>query len=424
MRRRAFIIPTFKEYAKGTEIISHRLMLQSGLVTQVMSGIYAWLPLGLRVLRNIEKIVHEEMSAVGCQEVLFPLAQPLSLWEESGRVAAYGKELLIMRDRHENNLLFCPTAEEVSVHACGRFLKSYKDLPQCVYQIQWKFRDEIRPRFGVMRAREFLMKDAYSFDASKDEAIQRYHTMARAYMRVFKRLGFACLPVHADNGPIGGGLSHEFSVLCESGESTVGFSEALETMMGNFEGHDVEEILHYAGVADDCQRPDLPQQTITRRAIELGHIFYFGSKYSKGVVEVQTRDNATTPVEMGSYGIGISRIVGALIECFHDDKGVVWPESVAPFRVYMVGLGLHDECVQEHADSVYRAFKQAGVDVLYDDRLDQGAGRKLYDAELIGCPWILVVGKKSSESGMLELRHRATGDVEYLVLNDILEKMR
>ena len=398
-------------------------MLQAGLISQLTSGIYTWLPLGLRVLKKVENLVRDELNKAGCQELLYPLTQPLALWEESGRQNAYGKELLTMQDRYDNTLLFCPTAEEVAVHTCSKFLQSYKDLPQCFYQIQWKFRDEIRPRFGVMRAREFLMQDAYSFDLSETAALETYHTMAKAYLRIFKRMGFTCLPVRADSGAIGGNWSHEFAVLCDGGESAIAFSQELLDILES-PNTSIQEIIQKSGISDEVSDANAPENTIKKRAIELGHIFYFGTKYSRGLYETRTKDNTVAPFEMGSYGIGISRTVAALIECFHDTKGICWPEIVAPFQVYLIGVGLHDTHIKAHVEALYTALVEANIDVLYDDRLEQGMGHKLSDAELIGCPWIIIAGRRSYQQGVFELRHRTTGEEHAFNSTDLIQHLQ
>lgn len=415
MRRSHFLIPTSKETPQGVELLSHKMMIRSGMIAQVVAGIYTWLPLGHRVLQKIAAIVRQEQDAAGCQEVLLPLAQPFSLWEKSGRDKAYGKELLTMQDRSDNTLVFCPTAEEVVVDVFARYMASYRDLPQCFYQIQWKFRDEIRPRHGVMRAREFFMKDAYSFDIDRESALKRYRKMALAYFKTFKRLGLTSVPLRADSGAIGGGLSHEFAVLCPSGESAVTVSEKCIDMVRNYDQHSVTSILENAGGADDM----CAQDGVQKRAIEVGHIFYFGDKYaSVQNAYVQTQDNKRTPFEMGSYGIGVSRLVGAFIECFGSDDGMCWPASVAPFQVTVVAIGLHKEDICAFTEEVYTTMLQAGIEVLYDDRF-VGVGCKFEDADLIGSPYTVIVSAKSLEEKKLEVRVRQTGEVHFYTVEQL-----
>ncbi|MCY4413668.1 MAG: proline--tRNA ligase [Alphaproteobacteria bacterium] len=410
MRRTGFLIPTVKETAQKVEMISHQRMLQLGMIAQVASGLYSWLPLGLRVLNKVAQVVREEQNNAACQEVLTPLAQPLSLWEESGRADAYGKELLTMQDRHDNTLLFSPTGEEMMISIFSRYLKSYKDMPQCFYQIQWKFRDEIRPRHGVMRSREFLMKDAYAFDVSPEAALERYYQMVQCYMQTFDRLGITCIPVKADSGPIGGNYSHEFVALCDTGESTVYCSEELLGMVQDYQKHNPKKLLDHAGHSDGY---DASLNWEEKRGIEVGHIFYFGDKYSKDIAMFQGSDNTRIPFEMGSYGIGISRVVAALIECYNDDKGVAWPEEVAPFKVCLVALGMQDEKVSAWAEEVYAYLTERGVDLLYDDR-SVGTGRKLGDAELLGSPYIFIIGSQGASNKTVEIRNRATGEVQHV----------
>ncbi len=418
MRRSEFLLPTTKETAAHAEMLSHKLMLQAGMIASVASGIYTWLPLGVRVLQKISDIIREEQDRVASHEVLMPMIQPGSLWEKSGRIDAYGPEMLKMKDRHDNTMLFGPTAEEIAVDVCSRFLNSYKDCPLCVFQIQWKFRDEIRPRFGVMRAREFLMKDAYSFDVSPEAAYTRYKLMATSYFRTFKRMDMIGLPVRADSGAIGGNLSHEFAVLCDAGESPIYYKEDLKNSVASGQ-YDVDQVLKESAYAEDQCPEDVKDTSVAARAIEVGHIFYFGAKYSQEAT-FRTKDNELASFEMGSYGIGVSRLAAALIECHHDDQGIVWPKSVAPFQVVLVGLGLHKEEVRAAAEGLYGKMLGLKIEVLYDDREDAGAGKKLADAYLIGCPKIVVMGPKSVSDGALEVHDRATGKVLTVSLENML----
>lgn len=421
MRRSKFLIPTTKDVASHAEMTSHRLMLQSGMIAQVVSGIYTWLPLGVRVLQKISDIIRKEQEAVGCCEVLMPMIQPSSLWEKSGRMDAYGPEMLTMIDRHDNKMLFGPTAEEMAVDVCARYLKSYKDLPSCVFQIQWKFRDEIRPRFGVMRAREFLMKDAYSFDLTPEDAYERYKMMALSYFRVFERLNLECVPVHAPSGPIGGSLSHEFAVICPSGESEIRYSDALLEKVKSVTEESISDVLDHAA-CDVEETEKCPEYTKKTRAVEAGHVFYFGQKYSQDAL-VRDKNNQQVSFEMGSYGIGVSRLLAAVIECHHDEKGMMWPKSIAPFQVCLVGLGLHQQEVIALSDSIYSRLLKAGVEVLYDDRLDASAGKKLADADLIGVPTIAVLGPKSAQEGVLEVRDRASGQTQNVAIDKFIGDM-
>src|SRR6478609_8408532 len=385
MRLSRSFIPTMKETPAEAQIASHRLMLRAGLVRQTSAGIYAWLPLGYRVLRNIERIVREEQNAAGAQEILMPTIQPAELWRESGRYDDYGKEMLRFKDRHEREMLYGPTNEEQVTTIVRDAIKSYRDLPKNLYHIQWKFRDEVRPRFGVMRGREFLMKDNYSFDLDAKGAKHSYNKMFVAYLRTFARMGLKAIPMRADTGPIGGDLSHEFQILADTGESAVFCDRRwLETdILAAAEGLDYDSDLepffrHWTSLyaaTDEMHTPEscpIPQeQLVTARGIEVGHIFYFGKTYSKPMGAVVTGPNGEeVALEMGSYGIGVSRLVGALIEANHDDAGIIWPESVAPFRLGLINLRPADDKCRAAADDLYGKLRNAGIDVLYDDRDD------------------------------------------------------
>jgi prolyl-tRNA synthetase len=420
MRLAKSLIPTLKEIPADASIASHRLMLRAGLVRQEAAGIYAWLPAGLRVLNNISRIVREEQDAAGAQEILMPTIQSADLWRESGRYDDYGQEMLRIRDRHDRELLYGPTNEEMVVDLFRNAVKSYRELPQCVYHIQWKFRDEVRPRFGVMRGREFLMKDAYSFDLDYAGAVISYRRMMLAYMRIFQRLGLRAIPMVADTGPIGGELSHEFIVLAPTGESQVFYDAAFEdidwtggdagagpaeldrffTQMTSIyaateEKHDTTA---WAGIAADRRREG--------RGIEVGHIFYFGEKYSAPMgMSVTGPDGGRVIPQMGSYGIGVSRLVGALIEAHHDEAGIIWPDSVAPFKAAILNLKQGDAATDAVCEQVYGQF---GAAALYDDRAER-AGVKFADADLMGHPWQIIVGPRGAASGMVEIKRRATG---------------
>ncbi|WP_020398889.1 proline--tRNA ligase [Kordiimonas gwangyangensis] len=434
MRLSRYFLPTLKETPSEAQIASHRLMLRAGMIRQGAAGIYSWLPMGLKVLRKIEQIVREEQDRAGAQELLMPTIQAADLWIESGRYDDYGKEMLRIEDRHERQMLFGPTNEEMITDIFRREVKSYKDLPKNLYHIQWKFRDEIRPRFGVMRGREFLMKDAYSFDLTEEDGRKSYNAMFVAYLRTFARLGLKAIPMRADTGPIGGDLSHEFIVLAETGESEVFFDkafDALDPMIDAGEGDDLQAVVDewtsiYAAT-DEIHKPeDCPvdaSKLVNGRGIEVGHIFFFGEKYSKPMgANVQGPNGETVTVQMGSYGVGVSRLVGAIIEACHDDGGIVWPESVAPFKVGLMNLRFKDENCTAACDKLYGELTKAGVEVLYDDR-DQSAGAKFANMDLIGLPWQLAVGPRGLENGVVELKNRKTGERVELSPEDAVAKL-
>ena len=351
MRLSRYFLPLLKETPSEAQIVSHQLMLRAGMIRQSSAGIYSWLPLGYKVLRKIEQIVREEMDAAGCHEVLMPSIQPAEIWQESGRYNAYGPEMLRIRDRHDRQMLYGPTHEEVITDIFRRSIKSYKDLPQNLYQIQWKFRDEVRPRFGVMRGREFLMKDNYSFDLNAEGAVKSYNTMFLAYLKTFKRMGLTAIPMRAETGPIGGDLSHEFQILAETGESAAYYDAAFEDIDFMADDLDIEQLMSLYAATDDQHDPaacPVPADRLrSGRGIEVGHIFCFGTKYSKSMgAVVMGPDGEEVPVEMGSYGIGVSRLVGALIEAFHDDNGIIWPEGVAPFDLGLINLRPGDDACE------------------------------------------------------------------------------
>jgi prolyl-tRNA synthetase len=408
---------------KEAEIVSHRLMLRAGLIRQSSAGIYSWLPLGYRVLRKIEQIVREEQNRAGAIELLMPTIQPAELWRESGRYEAYGKEMLRISDRHEREMLYGPTNEEMITEIFRAVARSYKDLPRILYHIQWKFRDEVRPRFGVMRGREFLMKDSYSFDLDKEGAVRSYNKMFVAYLRTFARMGLRAVPMRAETGPIGGDLSHEFIVLAETGESQVYCHKDLIEMPvppgdvdydGDLTPYIRARTALYAATEDvhDAKRfdRDVPaDMQLTARGIEVGQVFYFGTKYSEPMgAKVQGADGELVTVEMGSYGIGVSRLVGAIIEASHDDAGIIWPQSVAPFDVGLINLKVSDAEADAACEVFYERLQAAGFKVLYDDR-DDRAGAKFAAMDLIGLPWQLIVGPKGLKAGEIELKERATG---------------
>lgn len=425
MRSSIYFYPTLRETPQEAQIASHRLMLRSGMISQVTAGIYTWLPLGLRVLKKIETIVREEQDRAGSLEVLMPTIQPAELWQKSGRYADYGKEMLRMKDRHEREMLYGPTAEEVITDIFSRFIKSYRDLPKRLYNIQWKFRDEIRPRFGVMRGREFLMKDNYSFDLDQEGARASYQAMLEAYVRTFSRLDLTAIPVRASSGAIGGNLSHEFQILADTGESEIFYDAAFDTLDVNTLTLDRLQTLYAA--ADELHDPKtcpVPQERLkTARGIEVGHVFYFGTKYSIPLGAYVTGvDGKQVPVEMGSYGIGISRLVAAIIEAHHDEGGIRWPESVAPFKVGLLNLNVKNAACSQLCEDLYQKLLQTGVEVLYDDR-DKGPGAKFADMDLIGLPWEIIIGPRSEKTGQCELKNRRSGEIIELSLEDALRRM-
>ena len=426
MRLSAYFLPTLKENPAEAQIASHRLMLRAGLVRQSAAGIYSWLPLGYRVLRKIEQIVREEQDAAGALELLMPTIQPAELWRESGRYDDYGKEMLRIVDRHDREMLYGPTNEELITDIFRKEVKSYRDLPRILYHIQWKFRDEVRPRFGVMRGREFLMKDSYSFDIDYEGARRSYEIMFKAYLKTFARMGLTAIPVAADSGAIGGNLSHEFQILAETGESAVFYDSELEEVArsGTL---DVETHAKYYAAAEEKHDPatcTVPTNRLkTARGLEVGHIFYFGTKYSKPLgATVAGPDGSPVEVEMGSYGIGVSRLVGAIIEASHDDAGIIWPESVAPFKVGLINLKSGDAACDAACENLYAALSKAKVEVLYDDRNDR-AGVKFADMDLIGLPWQLVAGPKGVAAGKVELKNRATGVKEEMSMDEALARL-
>jgi len=436
MRLTRYFLPLLKETPAEAQIISHRLMLRAGLVRQEAAGIYAWLPLGFRVLRKIEQIVREEMDRAGAVEILMPTLQQAELWQDSGRYDAYGKEMLRIEDRHERKLLYGPTNEEMVTEIFRSYVRSYKALPLNLYHIQWKFRDEVRPRFGVMRGREFLMKDAYSFDLDKEGARRSYNRMYVAYLRTFSRMGLVTIPMRAETGPIGGDLSHEFIVLADTGESQVYCHKDLLDMPipsadVDFDG-DLEPIVRqrsnlYAATSDvhDQARfeAEVPEdKRLSARGIEVGQIFYFGTKYSVPMKAVVAGpDGKEVPVEMGSYGVGVSRLVGAIIEASHDEAGIVWPEPVAPFDIGLVNLKSGDAKTDAACEDLYARLKTAGKDVLYDDTGER-PGAKFAGMDLIGLPWQVVVGPRGLEKGLVEVKNRKTGAKEELSADAVLNK--
>jgi prolyl-tRNA synthetase len=437
MRLSRFFLPTLRETPKEAEIVSHRLMLRAGMIRQEAAGIYAWLPLGFRVLKKVEQIVREEQDRAGAIEVLMPTLQLADLWRESGRYDAYGPEMLRIKDRHERELLYGPTNEEMITEIFRAYVRSYKELPLNLYHIQWKFRDEQRPRFGVMRGREFLMKDAYSFDLDKEAARRAYNKMFVAYLRTFARMGLRAIPMAAETGPIGGDLSHEFIVLAETGESAVYCDkDVLDLPVPgadvDYQG-DLTPIIHqwtglYAATSDvhDAARfeREVPEpRRVHTRGIEVGQIFYFGTKYSEAMgAAVAGADGTERPVHGGSYGVGVSRLVGAIIEASHDDAGIIWPEAVAPFRVALLNLKQGAADTDAACEKLYAELAGRGIDVLYHD-LDDRPGAKFAAMDLIGVPWQLMVGPRSLAEGKVELKRRADGSRELLTPAEAVERL-
>ena len=434
MRLSRYFLPVLKQNPAEAQITSHRLMLRAGMLRQEAAGIYAWLPLGLRVLKKIEQIVREEMDRAGAIEVLMPTLQLADLWRESGRYDDYGAEMLRITDRHERELLYGPTNEEMITEIFRAYVKSYKELPKNLYHIQWKFRDEQRPRFGVMRGREFLMKDAYSFDVDDARGQASYNRMFVAYLRAFKRMGLQAVPMRAETGPIGGDLSHEFIVLAQTGESAVFLDRRMLDLP--VPGEDVDYQSDLSGVVADWTRlyaatedvhdanryeaETAEEDRLTARGIEVGQTFYFGDKYSKPMkAMISGPDGVDRPAQMGSYGVGVSRLVGALIEASHDDAGIIWPDSVAPFGVGVISLRPGDAAVDAACETAYAALTAAGKEPLLDDTNDRPGG-KFATMDLIGLPWQLIIGPRGLADGVVELKRRATGERQTLPLDQAL----
>ena len=436
MRLSRFFLPVMKESPADAQIVSHKLMLRAGLVRQTAAGIYAWLPLGHRVLKKIEQIVREEQDRAGAIELLMPTLQSAELWRQSGRYDAYGPEMLRITDRHDREMLYGPTNEEMITALFKDGARSYRDLPRTLYHIQWKFRDEVRPRFGVMRGREFLMKDAYSFDLDEAGGRHSYNRMFVAYLRTFARMGLRAIPMQADTGPIGGDLSHEFIVLAPTGESEVFYHANWEQAadLGQIDTEDagvlqqvIDGLTSDYAATDEKRDPareaaggDLIRQS---RGVEVGHIFFFGTKYSAAMgMSVQGPDGAPVIPQMGSYGIGVSRLAGAIIEACHDDKGIVWPEAVAPYKVGLINMRADDPACAAAADDLYARLEAAGIEVLYDDR-DERGGAKFATMDLIGLPWQLIVGPKGLEKGVVEVKARGGGEREELSVEAALARL-
>jgi len=435
MRLSHYFLPVLKETPKEAQIASHRLMLRAGMIQQSSAGIYSWLPLGKRVLDKIAQIVREEQDRAGALEIMMPTLQPAEIWQESGRYDDYGAEMLRIKDRHDRDMLYGPTNEEQVTDIFRTHVRSYKALPLNLYHIQWKFRDEVRPRFGIMRGREFLMKDAYSFDIDADAARVAYNKMFVSYLKTFARMGLTAIPMEADTGPIGGDMSHEFIILAETGESGVYFhKDWLNTELVADIDYDsdlqpfVDKFTSIYARADEKHDPQncpiADADLMSMRGIEIGHIFYFGTKYSAAMgATVSGQDGKPVPVHMGSYGIGVSRLVGGIIEASHDDKGIIWPESVAPFGVVIVNLKPGEDACDEACEVLYQELLATGLDPLLDDR-DERPGVKLAAMDLIGIPWQVIVGPRGLENGFVEVKYRKTGETTEISPQTVLTMLQ
>ena len=438
MRLSRYFLPVLKETPSEAQIVSHRYMLRAGMIKQASAGIYSWLPLGFKILRKIENIIHEEQARAGHIAMLMPTIQSADLWQESGRYNAYGPEMLRIRDRHDRDMLFTPTAEELITDIFRANVSSYKDLPLTLYQIQWKFRDEIRPRFGVMRGREFLMKDGYNFDLTKEDALHAYNRHLVSYLRTYERMGLQAIPMRADSGPIGGDDTHEFLVLAETGESEVFYDAEITELKFGDRDIDYDSVEQCRAVLEEftsryartdethdaelfAQIPEDRQRVA--RGIEVGQIFYFGTKYSEAMgATVSDGEGNKAPVHMGSHGIGVSRLVGAIIEASHDDRGIIWPEGVTPFHCGIVNLKQGDAEADAACDALYASLTALGLDPLYDDR-NERAGGKFATMDLIGLPWRITVGPRGLKNGVVELTSRRTGESEEMPPEEAVERV-
>ncbi|SMR83233.1 prolyl-tRNA synthetase [Aliiroseovarius halocynthiae] len=438
MRLTRYFLPVLKETPADAQIVSHRFMLRAGMIKQQAAGIYTWLPLGFKVLRKIENIVHEEQIRAGHIPMQMATIQPADLWRESGRYDDYGEEMLRIEDRHGRDMLYGPTNEEVITDVFRSNVSSYKDLPLTLYQIQWKFRDEIRPRFGVMRGREFYMKDGYNFDLTKEDALHAYNRHLVSYLRTYERMGLQAIPMRADGGPIGGDYTHEFLVLAETGESEVFYDSAVTDLTFGDRAIDYDDVAQCQGVLeeftskyartdethDEALFNDVPEdRRRVARGIEVGQIFYFGTKYSEAMnAKVIDSEQKQVPVHMGSHGIGVSRLLGAIIEASHDDNGIIWPEGVTPFHCGIVNLKQGDEAADEACEALYKALTNAGLEPLYDDRKER-AGGKFATMDLIGLPWRITVGPRGLKNGVVEVTSRRTGESEEMTPEAAIAKI-
>ncbi len=438
MRLTRYFLPVLKENPSEAQIVSHRLMLRAGMIKQQAAGIYSWLPMGFKVLRKLENIVHEEQIRAGHIPMLMPTLQPADLWRESGRYDDYGEEMLRITDRHGRDMLYGPTNEEMITDIFRAHVGSYKNLPLTLYHIQWKFRDEIRPRFGVMRGREFYMKDGYNFDLTKEDALHAYNRHLVSYIRTYERMGLQAIPMRADSGPIGGDDTHEFLVLAETGESEVFYDAAVTDIRLGDREIDYDNVDQCKAVMeeftalyartdethDEAEFAKVPEERKrSARGIEVGQIFYFGTKYSEPMgATVQGPDGKPVPVHMGSHGIGVSRLLGAIIEASHDDKGIIWPEGVTPFHIGIVNLKQGDADADAACESLYAEFTKHGLEPLYDDR-NERAGGKFATMDLIGLPWRITVGPRGLKNGVVELTSRRTGESEELSPAEAVKKV-
>jgi prolyl-tRNA synthetase len=438
MRLSRYFLPVLKENPSEAQIVSHRYMLRAGMIKQQAAGIYSWLPLGFKALRRVEQIVHEEQIRAGHIPLLMPTLQPADLWRESGRYDDYGEEMLRITDRHKRDMLYGPTNEEMITDIFRAHVTSYKDLPLTLYHIQWKFRDEIRPRFGVMRGREFLMKDGYTFDIDVDSALHAYNRHMVSYLRSYERMGLKAIPMRAASGPIGGDNTHEFLVLAATGESEVFYDSAITDLTFGDRVVDFDNRAECAAIVREWTTPyartdethdaaiyaAIPEaRRKSSRAIEVGQIFFFGTKYSEPMGAVVVNDKGErVPVQMGSHGIGVSRLLGAIIEASHDDKGIIWPEGVTPFHVGLVNLKQGDSATDEACAGLYKALAARGLDPLYDDR-DERAGAKFATMDLIGLPWRITVGPRGLAAGKVELTSRRTGVSEEMTAEEAVARV-
>ena len=439
MRLSRYFLPVLKETPAEAQIASHRLMLRAGMIKQASAGIYSWLPLGYRVLRRIEQIVHEEQQRAGHIPMLMPTLQSADLWRESGRYDAYGPEMLRFSDRQDREMLYGPTNEELITDIVRANVASYRDLPLTLYHIQWKFRDEMRPRFGVMRGREFLMKDGYNFDLTKEDALHAYNRHLVSYLRTYERMGLQAIPMRADSGPIGGDDTHEFLVLAETGESEVFYDSAVTDIRLGDRDINYDDVDQCRGVLDEftslyartdethdeAEFASVPEdRRRSARGIEVGQIFYFGTKYSEPLgATVQGPDGKQVPLHMGSHGIGVSRLVGAIIEASHDERGIVWPEGVTPFHAGIVNLRQGDPSTDSACDGIYRQLEASGLTALYDDR-EERAGAKFATMDLIGLPWRITVGPRGLANGQVELTSRRTGENEAMSPESAIARLK
>ena len=437
MKLTNYFLPVLKETPADAEIVSHKYMLRAGMISQSSSGIYSWLPIGLKVLKKIEKIVREEQDAAGVNEILMPTIQPADIWKESGRYEDYGKEMLRINDRQDREMLYGPTNEEQVTDIFRRSIKSYKELPSLLYHIQWKFRDELRPRFGIMRGREFLMKDAYSFDLDMDTSRMSYNKFFVCYLKTFERLGLKAIPMAAETGPIGGDMSHEFVIISDTGESDIYFDKRILDLKNIDENLDysndlspiVSSYQDFYAAADDKHSEENFNKNVPKefksntKGIEVGHIFNFSSKYSEPMkANVLNSDGKSVPVHMGSYGIGISRLVGAIIESSHDEKGIIWPSAVAPFTVGLINLKVKDTDAKSMCEDLYQTLINAGIETLYDNK-DDSAGAKFSRMDLIGIPKQIIFGSNSIKDSTVEIKDRKSGQIDVVNINEIISKI-